>query len=124
MLGKKNTLSRISKRKMRTSAISVLMSLVLISTPVYPDEMEMEEYVDYDDGSYDDYEGYYMPRIDITCRKEKGNVKYQFGWQEGKNKKWQYSSIDKSRGFMVFNVPKNIIVSVKVRTRCAQTAAR
>ena len=61
MLEKKNTFGRISKQKMRASAVSVLMSFILASTPVYSDEMQMEEYVDYDssDNSYDySYEDY------------------------------------------------------------------
>ena len=61
MLRKKNAFSKISKRHVKSSAISVLMSLILVSTPIYSDEMEMEEYIDYDssndsyDYSYEDY---------------------------------------------------------------------
>ena len=81
----------------------------------FKEEGEIPKYVYYDDGSYNDYEGYYVKRIDITCRKEKGNVGYQFAWKEGKGK-WQYCSIGKYREFMIYDIPKNIVVSVKVRT--------
>jgi hypothetical protein len=55
MLRKKKALSKISKRRLRSSVVSVLMTMVLVTTPIYSDEMEMEEYIDYDDSSYYDY---------------------------------------------------------------------
>ena len=40
------------------SVVSVLVSLILATTPIYSDEMQMEEYVDHDSGgdSYDSYD--------------------------------------------------------------------
>lgn len=77
---------------------------------------EDEEYTpkhEYYDSDRDDY---YIMSMYIGCRKEKGDVKYQFAVREGKKGKWNKFSYGKDRTVSWFDIPKNKTVYVKVRT--------
>ena len=73
------------------------------------------KYVYYDYGDYNDNSGYYVKVIEAKCRKAKGsNVKYQFAIREGK-KKWEKYPPDGRSTLNVYDFPKNITISIKVR---------
>lgn len=73
------------------------------------------DYLYYDSGEYNDDSGYYIKCVDFECRKEKGNVKYQFAFREG-NGAWDKFTYGKDRSVSYYDIPRNITVSVKVRT--------
>ena len=73
------------------------------------------KYVYYDYGDYNDNSGYYVKVIEAKCRNAKGsNVKYQFAIREGK-KKWEKYPPDGRSTLNVYDFPKNITISIKVR---------
>ena len=87
------------------------------------DESYTPEYIYYDDGDYNDDSSYYVKRIDIEWRKEKGNVKYQVAFHE-KGKSWQYVDMGKEVSGYAYDFPKNKIVYFKVRTYRDQNGKR
>ena len=85
----------------------------------YEWELEKKGYkpkhVYFDSGKYDDYRGRYIKRVDVSCSKAKGNVNYQFA-KRVSGERWEYFSFGKSRFIYSFDLPKNKIYYVKVRT--------
>lgn len=69
----------------------------------------------WNEGDYTNKSGFYMIYTDIKCRKEKGNVKYQFASKEGKGP-WDKFSYGKGRTVQVYDLKKDLKFSVKVRT--------